>query len=346
MTIQLDKINPKFRQLVDLLLFSDRFDLDLSEFKPLLKSNYDFHLEYLQNRFSKSSEIFWENGLDFWHNRLSFLLSLHDKSITKYLEDNLQNRMTTIVKFRPSIDVKYDIEFIQFLALCQIKHAKKENLSNVKTFLVDLPSHLNTEKLIYVIKCFIPIVFTDFSEYTEAISKKITSSTRNFDLLLALEKQGVQFDRTPVVNLARDIIVERSHNDKNCRAFLYLINDSDIRSQLKSIYNSGYKTKLLHLLEACDYKMIEEYHLRNVKNIVDLDPTIADELAIIYADKLYARYTGHKKANADRLIRILKEVNQISCKKVLAYLSANNKMSDIKYVLSAFPELRKLAAFV
>jgi len=41
----------------------------------------------------------------------------------------------------------------------------------------------------------------------------------------------------------------------------------------------------------------------------------------------------------------MKFVSEIARKKILAYLSSNNKIFDIKYVLSAFPELRKLAAF-
>jgi hypothetical protein len=73
---------------------------------------------------------------------------------------------------------------------------------------------------------------------------------------------------------------------------------------------------------------------------------VVDELAIIYADKLYQRRTSHKKSNADRLIRLLKSVPQITPKKILAYLSSRNQVPDIKYILSAFPDLRKLAAFV
>jgi hypothetical protein len=42
----------------------------------------------------------------------------------------------------------------------------------------------------------------------------------------------------------------------------------------------------------------------------------------------------------------MKTFPQISPKKILAYLSSQNKMTDIKYMLLAFPNLRKLAAFV
>lgn len=346
MAIQLDKINPKFRQLTDLLFFTDRADLDLSEYKSLLKENYEPHFSYVWDRFRKSSEIFWENGEQFWSHRLSFLLSLNEKTLTKNIEEHLEKRMVQSVRLKHSVNIKYDIEYLQFLEFCKIKHDRKENLNSVKVYLTEMPSHLGVDKLINIVNSFIPIVFKDMNEYVEAVTKRITQSARSFDLLAELEKQGVKFDKGPVVSLARDIVLERAHNEKNQRAFFTIINDAGIRDAIKKDYDAPYRERLLDLLQSCDYQMIEEQHLRNIKNIVELDETVADELAIIYADKLYARSTGHKKANADRLIRLLKMVPQVTPKKILAYLSSNNKMSDIKYVLSAFPDLRKLAAFV
>ena len=52
------------------------------------------------------------------------------------------------------------------------------------------------------------------------------------------------------------------------------------------------------------------------------------------------------KANIDRIIRVLKTFPQFSPKKMLVYLANNNRMTDIKYLLNAFPDLRKLAAFI
>src|SRR5678815_3683561 len=120
MMIQLDKVNPKFRQLTDLLFFSDRMDLDLSEFKQLLKENHDPHFDYLWDRFKKGTEIFWENGEQFWFDRLSFLLSLNEKTLAKYVEDYLQKRMFSTVRAKFSIDIKYDNEYLQFLQFCKV----------------------------------------------------------------------------------------------------------------------------------------------------------------------------------------------------------------------------------
>jgi hypothetical protein len=343
---KLDKVNLKFRQLVDLLFYSDRMDLDLSGFKSLLKENYDIHFEYLWDRFKRCSEIAWENGEQFWNHRLTFLLSLREKTLSKYIEEYLEKRMFSLVRGKHELHIQYDIEYLQFLELCKIKYANKEDLTSVKIYLTEMPAHLNLDKLVAIVNSFIPIVFADLNEFAQIIAKKITHSARSFDLLVALEQRGIEFDKKPISLLTKEILTERKHNEKNRRAFFTLLNDKEIASLLKKEYQSSYKVSLLHLIDACDYQMIEDFHLRNIKNVIQLDPTIAEDVAIIYADKLYKRVSGHKKANADRLIRLLKSVPQIAPKKILAYLSLNNKMSDIKYLLSAFPELRKLAAFV
>jgi len=346
MTLELDKVNPEFRQLTDLLLFSDRIDLDLSDYKRLLRENHDPHFDYLWDRFKRASEIFWQNGEKFWNSRLSFFLSLNEKVLTKYIEEHLEKRMFGLVRSKHTLDAKYDLAYLQYVEFCNVKFARKESLASVKQYLTELPQHLNAEKIIKIVSSFIPIVFSSIDEYVEVITKKIVQSARHFDLLQALEQHGVGFDKGPVIKLALEIITERKYNDKNRRAFFAILNDNVVRNGLKNLYNSSHRDKLLEFLESCDYQMIEDHHLRNIKNIVDLDGSIADELAIIYADKLYHRNTGHKKANADRLIRLMKMIPQVTPKKILAYLSSNNKMSDIKYVLSAFPDLRKLAAFV
>lgn len=346
MSVQLDRINPKFRQLTDLLLFSDRMDLDLAEFKTLLRESHSDHFEYLWDRFKRASTIFWEEGEKFWFSRINFLQSLNDKNLNKYLEDHFQKRMVNLLRSKHSVDIRYDIEFLQFLEYCKVKHSKKESLVHFKQYLTDSPSHLNAEKIIKIVNHFIPIVFSDINEYVEIISKKITQSSRHYDLLLALEQRGVTFDKTPIIKLGLGLITERAFNEKNRRAFFAVLNDGYVRKGIKELYNSGHRDRLIEFIEACDYQVIEEHHLRNIKNIIDLDSSVADDLAMIYADKLYSRNTGHKKANADRLIRLMKVVPEITHKKVLAYLSSNNKMSDIKYVLSSFPDLRKLAAFV
>ena len=346
MGLSLEKINPQFRQQVDQLFFSDRMDLDLSDFKSLLRENYTIHFEYLWDRFFKGSAIHWENGSEFWANRFSFLLSLNDKSLPEKLESLLEKRFYEAVRTKHNLDIRYNFEYLQFLEFCKVKSERKENLAPIKAYLTDLPATITVDKLTKIVESFIPIVFSSIDEYVEAISKRILISARNFDFLIALEKKGVAFNKAPLIQLTKSILMERLHNEKNRRAFLTLISNQSIRDALKQEYKPECRDKLLHLINHCEYQMLEEFHLRNIKNLIDLDETVADELAVIYADKLYQRTTGHKRANADRLIRLLNQCPQIVPKKILAYLSAKNKMSDIKYVLNSFPNLKKLAAFM
>ena len=139
-SVQLDKINTKFRHLVDLLLFSDRMDLDLGEFSDLLYLNYPSHANYLHDRFRKACDIFWEDNKTFWHNRLTFLLSLNNKPISKEIERYVEQRMFAFVKNKRKININYDLEYIQFVCLCDVKYERKESLLSVKNYLTEMPS--------------------------------------------------------------------------------------------------------------------------------------------------------------------------------------------------------------
>lgn len=346
MSIQLNKINSKFRQLTDQLLFSDRMDLVLSEYKQLLKLNYNDHYNYLWDRFVKCTDIFREEGEKFWSHRLSFLLSLQDKVLSQNIETLLEKRMFNLVRNKKEIHIQYDIEYLQFVELCKVKHNRGENLSNLRKHLIELPSSVGPDKLIGLINSFVPLVFSDVKEYTDIISQKITQSSKNFEMLKSLEAQGLVFDRAPMFKLLKEILLERTHTIKNRKAFFSLLNDKEIQELFKKEYQPEYKSYILSLLNQCEYSEIEECHLINIKNLLSIDASMADDLAAVYANKLFVRTTGHRKSTADRLIRLIKLFPIISPKKLLAYLAANNKMADIKYILSAFPGLKKLAAFV
>lgn len=341
-----EKVNPKFRNLTDLLLFSNRMDLDLTNFKSLLRENHDIHSEYLWDRFQKSSAIFWEDGSQFWAHRLSALYSLNEKTLSQNIGDYIEKRMYHLVQTKSVVNPKYDIEFQQFLEYCKAKNEYQESLQNIKEHFLGLSSHSDASRLIQIVNYLIPFIFKDMNEYVDLIIKKITHSARNFHLLCELEAQGVVFNKQPIFQLAKDLMFDRALNDKNRRALFALISDVSIRQFLKTCYASTDKQRLMDFLEACDFQDIENNHLENVNHFLDIDSSLGDDLALIYADKLYARRAGHRKANADRLIRLLRKFPQIQPKKVLAYLSSNNKMSDIKYILTAFPNLKKLAAFV
>jgi len=339
-----ENLNPKFRNLTDLLFYSDRMDLDLSEYKSLYKENRVDHAAYILNVFKRAVDIFWEDNQSFWINRLTFFFSFNEKQISEEMSSFLEKRIFNLFKFKLDINPKYDIEFQQFLAYCTVKLQRNEELNLVKEHLLSLPSSTSATRLMQIVPHFVPLFFKDINEYTDCIIKKITQSARNFELLRELEGLGLSFNKQPIISLAKDLLLERVYNDKNRRALFALLHDNTILASLKTIQVPN--ARLISLLSASDFKEIEDRHFSNVKHLLELDSSLGDELVNIYASKLYARGTGHRKANADRLIRLLRMFPQISPKKVLAFLSAHNKMIDIKYMLSAFPELRKLAAFV
>ncbi len=339
----LDKIDPQFRILADQLFFTDRTDLDTSNFLILL-GNKDEHYRYLWDRLVRSAEIFWEES--FWVNRFDFLLRLNPRKLVDELESYLLVRFRNLIISNPNASPKYDNQYIQFVAWTKVKSQRKENLMNIQEFFVKLPHTIQSSRLIGIIENFTPHLIQSTDEYIDMLSKKIAQSARNFEVLQQLEKQGSKIEKAPLFKLATDLLSKRVPNRKNRRSFFAMLNDPAIITHLKSEYKKEHQARLVNLIKNCDYREIEESHLRNIKNLLELDVSIADELMTTYANRLYSRGTGNKKANVMRLIRLCKVYPQFSPKKVLAYLSSNGKMSDIKHLISAFPELKTLVPFV
>lgn len=339
----LDRVDPKFRQITDLLFFTDRTDIDTSEYLSLLRGNQDNH-RYLWDRLNRGFEIFWDQK--FWEDRFDLVLSLEDKKLENDIDTLVINRFHNFIRSYNNPDPKIYNQYIHMIAWAKAKVIRKENVQPIKTLLYGLPHSMSVERLTDVLKNFIPHIIPSMEEFITHLSKELGNSPRSFQVLKSLESQGMAVDKAPMYKTASNLLFKRVPNRPNRRAFFGMLEDKEVMAHLKSSYKPEHRDRLVSLIQNCDYKEIEENHLRNIKNLLELDATIAEELLTTYADRLYARYTGHKGANVRRLIRVCKTFTQFSPKKVLAYLSNNNKMSDIKFMLSAFPELKKLAVFV
>lgn len=346
MGIVLENVDSNFRKLTDLLLFSNRTDLSLLDYPILFKKNYPDHVQYLWDRFQKSSHIFWEDNSSFWFDRLNILLSLNDKFLYKNIQEFIDKRMFNLVKAKKEISLKHDIEYIQFLQLYKVKANRGENLLSVKNYLAELPAYISLDKLMNIVHSFTPFVFNDINEYAETLSRKIVKAPHNFALLLKLENFGVSLDKEFIIELAKRILIEQSIDIQEIRALFLIIDHPDILQGLKKSYSKTCRQNLLEMIKSLDFRMIEEFHLKNIKNLIELDASVVDELTIIYIDKLYNRKIKHKKANADRIIRLIKTCPQVSARKIVAILSNKNKLNDIKYIASVFPELKKLSVFI
>lgn len=346
MKIIFEKLDSKFRELTDLLFFSDRMDLDLSDYKSLLQKNQEMNLEYLKSRFCKSTDIFWQNGALFWNNRLSFLFSLNDKGLTSFISKYLEKKLLQLIKFKYDLSIEYDLELIQFLEFCKVKRARNESLNFVKKHFINMPSYTRVDKMIKLVNVFIPALYNDINEYIYLITRKLSSSTRNFDFLEALEKNGLVFDKSPIIDLAIEILNEKLYGMKYRRAFMFAINDPIVLQQVKLKYNSSLRANLLDLFYECNFREMEDHHLRNFKNLIKLDPLIVEEITTTYANTLYSRPVMHKRANVDRLVKLIKYIPEVKAKSILVYLSSHNQINDVKYLISSFPELSKLALFI
>lgn len=341
--LALDKVDPQFRILADKLFFTDRTDLDVSEFKTLFESK-EAHYGYLWDRFTRSAEIFWDEP--FWVNRLDLLLSLQSKRLELEVGNFLLSRFRRLIDIRANPTPKIDSDFIQFIAWTKVRVSRKEDVMPIREFFVNLVHTMQVGKITNLIQHFIPHLFQDMNEYLELLGKSISQSARNFEVLQQLEKQGIPIDRRPICKLATNLLLKRALNRPNRRSFFALIDDASIMAHLKSEYKPEHRDRLIGFIKACDFKEIEEYHLRNIKNLLELDSSIAEELFSVYADKLYARGTGYQGANVKRLIRLCRTFSVFSPKKVLVYLSTQGRMADIKHLLSAFPDLKTLIPFV
>src|SRR5579885_241009 len=338
----LDKVDPKFRVITDQLFFTDRTDIDVSDYAALLAKKPE-HRSYLWDRVSRSTEIYWDES--FWINRFNLILSLEDKKLEEDIDSLIMNRFRNFITRYHNPDPKMYNQYIHMLAWAKVRSERKDNVQPIKKLLLELPHLMSVDQLMQTVKQFVPFIVPSIEEYASILSKELGHSTRSFQVLKNLEAQGLALDKAPMLKTARDLLFKRVPNRPNRRSFFGMLEDKEVMAHLKSFYKPEHRDRLIELIKRCDYKEIEEYHLRNIKNLLELDASIADELMETYAVKLYSRYTGHKGANVKRLVRACKTFSQFSPKKVLAWLSANNKMSDIKIMLSSFPDLKNLAAF-
>jgi hypothetical protein len=337
-----DKVDSQFRHLTDLLFFTDRTDVDWSNYQTLLSDEANYL--YLADRFEKCVEMHWDEA--FWKHRLDFLFSLQHKKLHQLMVVLIENRFSYLIKSHGTASPYTHKEFMQYVGLCTAKAKHKASLMPAKKLLLQLPYNLKAGDLIGFVYYFVPAVYPSLEAYGDALTREIAHSSRAFQMMDALEKEGIPVDRTMIYKVAKDLFYKRVLNRKNRHSLFTMLNDDSVRNAIKLEYKPEHQERLLTLINQCDFGEIEQGYLINIKNLLDIDDKVADRLIVVYADKLHARGVGSKKANIERIIKVLKTFPQCSPKKMLVYLSNHNRMSDLKHLFSAFPELRRLAPFL
>ena len=343
MRLDLSKVNPEFRILADLIFFTDRMDLDFDKFKKILLSNNPDNLNYLLDRIKKSSQISWEP--EFWNSRFSFLLLIKENKLSEYIFSLFENNFYSLLRVKSQLLPNYDKELLQFLELCKVKSSLGEDLSSVKNTLHGMVHYMSSTSTVKLINLMIPVIYSSFDEYIINLCEGKTLSRRHVQFLSDLDKLSIRFNKDPIYNILHSVLLNRSYHDNGRAVFFFALSNEEVFNIVKKNYDSNYQSKIIELLKRADLSELEENHCANVKNIIKLDPSLIDPIYNEYLDKLYDTYVMHRRAHARRIIKLIKNVPQISSKKILAWLSNNNKTSDIKFILNAFPELKKLALF-
>ncbi len=343
--IDLNKISPKFRQLVDVLLFSEKFSINISDFKSLVKTNRHVHLAYLLEKFKTSLEIFWENSPVIWQKRISFLFSLKDKAISKYISLFIEKRFFDYIKNEEKPNPKIHLELIQFIEYCKYFKNKKSKLSLLKQNILELINKTKYKKMIKIVESLIPHLFKDMNEFTALVAPKALNYIPYYEILKELEQNGYSYNKKIFTNYLVNCFFKPNGLFEPAIAF-HLLNDADVRNKLKDHYNPNCKIHLLNYIDRCNLWHLEEKWLRNLKNIMEIDSSLPDEVFVIYINKVYSEMCFHKMTAFDRAMRFYQKFPQTSIKKILLHFSQEKKLPDINLLIKKYPELQKLSVFI
>lgn len=345
--IYLNKINSSFRLKTDLLLFTDRCDIDLSDYKTLMSSSFNNHYQYFWDCFEKTSNVFWDSK--FWNSRINIIYDLDIKKISKSMDKFFEKRMMNAVKFKDSPDPTYNIECLQFLEYCKVKRDRGLPLDKVKDLFIEMPYFIRHQKLTKVIDKLIPDLFSSFDEYANLLSDDNIGFHKNINYLLSVDSKIFKGKDNFIANLFVDIFKEDKKNSskiikKEYRIMMDMLKSPVSRQLIKDKYDPSFKvTRFFKSYCLGDW---ENNCFENIKNILDLDPSLFESVLDSYLKLRFNVLSGHRRANVDKVTKAIKHVPQITPKKVLNWLSVNNKSSDIKYLISVYPELSKIALFI
>jgi len=157
----LDRVDPQFRYLTDLLLFTDRTDVDWSKYRILLDDDANYY--YLADRFNKCVEMHWDEA--FWTHRLDFLFSLQHKKLHRIMDNLIEDRFKFLIKSNGTADPNVNKEFMQYIGLCAAKAQHKGNLMTAKKLLLQLPYSVQADDLTKFIAHFVPTVYPSLDAY-------------------------------------------------------------------------------------------------------------------------------------------------------------------------------------
>ena len=336
-------MNPDFRNKTDLLFFSNRLDLDLDNYKDLFNEGPSNDLHVL-DRFYKASEIFWENSAEIWNYRFTILLGLENPALTKALEKNVNKKAFTLLRKKQVIS-PWDNSFIQYLELCKVKWGRKESLSQIRNYLLELPDSIKPENVLLIIEKFIPYVFKNINEYISYLCKRIIYSTRNLIILKELKERGFVYD-CELLKEQLDLTLKNVSSVKMGRAFCALLNEKEVALHLKEQLSPSINKKVINIIAQLSFKEMEDNNYFIFKTITEMDSTLSESLLDIFATKLFTRGNSHLTSNCNKLAKLSKNATAFNSKVIFRYLISLDKLNYIKALTIHFPEYQDLIPFL
>ncbi len=338
-------LNSEFRNKTDLLFFTNRLDLDVKNYKDLFWLDVENNSQYILDRFYKGSEIFWDVGAEaLWNNRFNVLLELESILVTKAIEKFVNKRLVSLFRTKQDLSIKNYTEFIQYLEFTKIKHIRKENLSQVRNYLLELPNSFKVEKVIELVKEFTPFIFKDMSDFASQLCKKIIHSPKNLLILKELEKLGINYNRQLLVDCF-DLALAKPTTHKTAKAFMALMEEKEVISHFKTLKPFP-GAKIDELMFELAFKDFEHNKYIVFNNLTQDYEELVEPLLELYVDKLILRGSRYLKSNCNRCARLCQALPCFEPKMVFHYFSSLNKLDYIREFSNLYPALKQYIPFL
>jgi len=341
----IDNLNPKFRHLVDLLLFTDRQDINFDEFKDLYfeNTNNSKYLIYILNR---SMAIYWYSGLNVWKYRFKILLKLGSPHISNYIEENCFKNATKIFKSQRTLILNFNIEIDQYFGYLFARHELKLPINNVRHHLAKNLVNLPPDDIKNLLGLIIPNFFKSGDHLAKFLVRKFRKNPY-ISIVYVLFKQDMLSSKEFFIKLIYDDVFISSLDGVHIPLVSCILKIPEITEHAKQNYNNTLKKLLLSNIGNADSEHVEIDNFQILKQI----GLINKELPTLVAEEFLSntnKNIGWQSYNYlyKLYIKLLKNIPEFTPKMLLANLSSNNQMPIIKLLYKHYPELKKLSAFV
>lgn len=340
----LNNISPKFRNLVDLLFFSNK-NIDVDVFKTLFKENYHVNFKYLTDTFSKSKHIFWEDGHELWRSRFVAIFSLNDKNVSNYFENVIINDFLYTLRSKQKDDLCLKNEFFLF---CQWCNVKRNDFSIVPSMdlnncILLISIYMKKDLVTDVVKSFVPYTHSSYEEMGEFLTRNLKSYPLN--ILPISEFIGQGYIKSDLLyNVVSNLLKTQNITKQSSTLFFTLLNNSDVKQHLVS--TDYEKSDFYDYFKYATNLDLEKGHFQLFKNVNDIDKEMVKELFSIYIHKVYERNTYKRNSNFNKIIKTLKTLDFLDPRIFLSFLIEYDLRKELSDLYNIYPDFGRIILYL